>query len=84
MSDEDRLRIQAARGEARELGYTLLVDEVPNLGVLTHAAFAAPYIPNQPSIGRFLTYAKSAADAAEAGADLLHGIVERDEPWPDT
>ncbi len=82
MSEEDRLTVQACRSEARALGYTLLVDEVPNLGELTHAAFAAPYMPGQPSMGRFLTYGRSAVEAAELGADLLRGIVERDEPWP--
>jgi hypothetical protein len=45
MSEEDRLTIQACRSEARALGYTLLVDEVPNLGEFTHAAFAAPVYP---------------------------------------
>lgn len=82
ISDDDRLTLQACRGEARELGYTLLVDTVPNLGELTHAAFAAPYIPGQASMGRFLTYARSAVEAAELGLDLLRRIVERDEPWP--
>ncbi|HWO93953.1 MAG TPA: hypothetical protein VNL92_04250 [Dehalococcoidia bacterium] len=81
-SEEDRLTIQACRSEARALGYTLLVDEVPNLGELTHAAFAAPYIPGQPSMGRFLAYGRSAVEAAELGADLLRRIVERNEPWP--
>lgn len=80
--EEDRLTIQACRSEARALGYMLLVDDVPDLGELTHAAFAAPYIPGQPSMGRFLTYGRSAVEAAELGADLLRGIVERDEPWP--
>jgi hypothetical protein len=73
MSEEERLLIQACRVEARELGYMLLVDEVPNFGELTHAAFAAPYIPNQPSVGRFLTCGKSAAEAAEVGLELLSG-----------
>lgn len=82
MSEEDRLTMQACRSEARALGYTLLVDEVPNLGEFTHAAFAAPYIPNQASMGRFLTYGRSAVEAAELGADLLEGIVKRNEPWP--
>jgi hypothetical protein len=82
ISEEDRLTIQACRSEARALGYSLLVDEVPNLGELTHAAFAAPYIPGQPSMGRFLTYGRSAVEAAELGADLLRGIVENNEPWP--
>ncbi len=82
LSEDDKLTIQACKGEAREMGYTLLVDAIPNLGELTHAAFAAPYIPGQPSMGRFLAYARSALEAAQLGADLLHGIVERGEPWP--
>ena len=82
MSEDDRLTIQACRGEALALGYMLLVDEVPNFGEFTHAAFAAPHIPGQPSMGRFLTYRRSAVEAAELGADLLRGIVERNEPWP--
>jgi hypothetical protein len=82
MSEDEKLTIQACRSEARALGYMLLVDEMPNFGELTHAAFAAPYIPGQPSMGRFLTYAHSAVEAAEIGADLLRGIVERGEPWP--
>lgn len=82
MSEDDRLTIQACRSEARALGYTLLVDEIPNFGEYTHAAFAAPYIPGQPSMGRFLTYGRSAVEAAELGADLLEGIVKRNETWP--
>jgi len=81
--DEDsRLRIQAARAEAFELGYRLFVDEAINMPApITHMAFAAPAI-QQTSMARFLTYGSSVLEAAEAGLEVLRGIVERDEPWP--
>ena len=82
VSDEDRLRIQAAQSEARQLGYSLLSEHEVGIGELTHAAIAAPYIPGQATTGRFLTYSISAADAAEAGLEVLRGVVERDDPWP--
>jgi hypothetical protein len=65
MSEDDRLTIQACRGEALALGYMLLVDEVPNFGEFTHAAFAAPHIPGQPSMGRFLTYGQRTQRTSE-------------------
>jgi hypothetical protein len=37
----------------------------------------------QTSVARFLTYSTSVADAAEAGLEILRGIVERGEPWPE-
>jgi hypothetical protein len=83
LSDEDRERIQVARAEAHTLGYMLLIEEAPNIEPLTHSAVAAPRIEGQASMGRFLTYGTSAADAAEAGVDVLRGIVERGDPWPE-
>jgi len=31
----------------------------------------------------FLTYSRSEVEAAEAGLEVLRGIVERGYPWPD-
>jgi hypothetical protein len=83
ISDEDIERIKVARAEAVALGYMLIVDEAPNVEPLTHMAFAGPHVIGQAANARFLTYSTSAADAAEAGLEVLRGIVERGEPWPE-
>jgi hypothetical protein len=83
ISKSDAARIDAARQAAHQRGYMLLVDQVPNLGALTHAANAAPVVANQPSMGRHLTYGTSAVEAAEAGLDVLVGILDNGDPWPD-
>jgi hypothetical protein len=80
---DERERIRAARSEAVELGYMLIIDEAPNVEPLTHMAFAGPHIPGQASTAGFLTYSTSAAGAAEAGVEILRGIVERGDPWPE-
>lgn len=80
--DAERI-VRAARQEAVELGYMLIVDEALNVGTLTHMAFAGPHVIGQPSPARFLIYSTSAAGAAEAGLEVLRGIVERGDPWPD-
>ncbi len=83
VSPEDAGRINVARRGARMLGYTLLIEDALNVEPLTHMAFAAPYIgETQPSLGRFLTYSTSAVEAAEAGVDLLRGVVEQGDAWP--
>lgn len=77
MQPDDVDRIGAARQEAYELGYMLFVDE--GLGLpppLTHMAYAGPHMQNQPSMARFLCYSTSAADAAEAGLQVLRDIAE--------
>lgn len=85
VSPEEAERINVARSEARALGYTLFVEEALNVEPLTHMAFAAPYLgTTQASMGRFLSYSTSAAEAAEAGADILRGIVERGDAWPES
>ncbi len=82
-ADEDAERIRAARQEAVELGYMLIVDEALNVEPLTHMAFAGPRTVGQATTARFLTYSTSAAEAAEAGVEILRGIVERGDPWPE-
>jgi hypothetical protein len=84
MDEEVRLRIQAAKAEAWELGYRLLVDEAYNIQPVTHGAFAFPGTSSGTSFGRFLAWGKSPQEAAETGVDVLRGIVERDEPWPES
>lgn len=84
VSAEDRDRIRAAEAEAHDVGFRLYVDEAPNLlGEVTHMAMAAPHNDGQPTLIRFLTYSTSAADAAEGGLDVLRGVLERGEPWPE-
>jgi hypothetical protein len=86
MSDADfqqNERIRIAKATARELGYTLWTEEALNLAPLTHMAIAAPYIANQASMGRFLTYSTSASEAAEAGLEVLRGIAQSGDPWPE-
>jgi hypothetical protein len=82
-SDDDRERILTAQREADALGYRLVVEEAPNIEPVTHMAVGFPVVPGQGSMGRFLAYGTSAAEAAENGADVLQGIVERDDPWPE-
>jgi hypothetical protein len=82
VTDEDRARIRTAQDEAYELGYRLVIEDAPNLGLLRHMALAYSVMGTQPSMGRWLTYAPSAPEAAEAGVEILRGIVERDDPWP--
>jgi hypothetical protein len=83
ISDEDAQRIRVARAEAAALGYMLIVEDALNIEPLTHMALAGPRIEGQVANARFLTYSTSAADAAEAGVDVLRGIVERGDPWPE-
>ncbi len=84
-SDEDQARIAAARDQAHSLGYMLLVDEAPNMATpITHMAHAARDLGyERTSVGRFLTYSTSVADAAEAGLAILRGIVNNGDPWPE-
>lgn len=82
--DEQRSREHVAKTEARALGYALIVDEAPNMPAESaYMVFAAPVIVGQTSLGRFLLYAPTRADAAEAGADIVRAVVERGEPWPE-
>jgi hypothetical protein len=84
VSAEDRDRIRAAEAEAHHVGFRLYVDEAPNaLGKVTHMAMAAPHDGGRPTLIRFLTYSTSAADAAEGGLDVLRGVLERGDPWPE-
>jgi hypothetical protein len=84
ISDSDAQRINVARAEARNLGYLLMIEEALNVAPHTHMALAGPYLGDmQVSHGRFLAYGTSAAEAAEAGLDVLDGIVNRGDPWPD-
>jgi hypothetical protein len=81
--DESRLRIQAARADAFELGYRVFADEAINMPEpITYMAFAAP-VTDQVSVGAFLTYGRSAAEAMEAGLDVIRGVLERGDPWPE-
>jgi len=85
VSPEEAERINVARSEVRALGYTLFVENAQNVEPLTHMAFASPHVgTTQASMGRFLTYSTSAAEAAEAGADILGGIVEDGDAWPES
>jgi hypothetical protein len=81
----DRTRIQAAQTDADRHGYRLTIDEDLNMPVpLTHIAYAAPVVAEgEGSSGGFLCYSSSAADAAEAGAEIIRRHVELGEPWPE-
>jgi hypothetical protein len=81
MADQDEVqRLQAARYEARELGYVLFVDDAPNIEPLRYQAWAAPAVSGQVTMGRFLSYGESFADAAESGlATLKATLGEYDE-----
>jgi hypothetical protein len=84
VSSEDRDRIRAAEAEAHDAGFRLYVDEAPNLlGEVTHMAMAASHNDGHLTLIRFLTYSTSAADAAEGGLDVLLGVLERGDPWPE-
>lgn len=73
--------MQACRSEARALGYTLLVDECRTWASSRMRRSLLRTSRLMP-MGRFLTYGRSAVEAAELDADLLEGIVKRNELWP--
>ena len=76
-------RLRAARQEAYELGYMLLVDEAINVEPMRFMAFAGRIPPQgQAGTARFLTLGETLAGTAEAGLAVLRGVVERGEPWP--
>jgi hypothetical protein len=50
---------------------------------ISHMVYAHPNVVGQASMGRFLCYSTSAADAAEAGLEIVRGVVERGGPWPE-
>src|SRR6266511_1333540 len=81
----DRTRIQAAQADADRHGYRLTVDEAVNMPApLTHMAYANPRVAEgEGSWEGFLCYSSSAADAAEAGAEIIRRHVELGEPWPE-
>ena len=81
----DRTRIRAAQADADRHGYRLTVEEALNMPApLTHMAYANPVVAEgEESSGGFLCYGSSAADAAEAGAEIIRRSVEFDEPWPE-
>jgi hypothetical protein len=83
LSDEDRERVLVAQREADALGYRLMVEEALNIEPITHMAIGYPLVQGQVTMGRWLAYGKSAGEAAENGTDVLKGIVERGDPWPD-
>jgi hypothetical protein len=70
--------------EARQLGYVLDVSEAPNMPPpMAYMVYAAPYVVGQATVGRFLCYTPTAADAAETGLEIVRGVVDRSEPWPE-
>jgi hypothetical protein len=82
-SDEDKDRVLTARREARSRGYMLIIEEAYNIAPVTHMAIAARAVEGQATMGKFLAYGTSAVEAAENGADVLEGIAERGDPWPE-
>jgi hypothetical protein len=81
----DLNRVQAAQADADRYGYQLTVNEALNMPApLTHMAYANPIgAEGDESWGGFLCYGSSAADAAEAGAEIIRRHVELGEPWPE-
>lgn len=72
MSHEHEIeRLQAARYEARELGYLLMVDEAVNIEPLRYQAWAAPAVSGQATMGHFLAYGESLGETAESGLATL-------------
>ena len=74
-------RLQAAKARAFELGHRLLTTSVEGKRPFTHKAFAGR-ATREVKTGRFLAYGTSEAGAAERGAHVLEGVVERGEAWP--
>jgi hypothetical protein len=83
LPDEERERVLVAQREADALGYRLLIEEALNIEPVTHMSIGYPIVQSQVSMGRWLAYGKSAGEAAQDGVDVLKGIVERGDPWPD-
>ena len=78
LADQELLR--GARREARGLGYVLVLDDEPEGPVV---ARASPVIPGQPTFARFLATGPDVLTTLKVAIERLHGIVERDEPWPE-
>jgi hypothetical protein len=75
--------IEAARAEADRLGYLIAVDETPHMPApLTHVAHAHPVVEEgEGSLGLFLCYGSSVADAVKAGLEIISGHVKLGQPW---
>jgi hypothetical protein len=75
-------RLAEHQAAVERLGYRLIIEAVPDIGPMTHAAFVAPVGGNEAD-RRFLVQGSSEADAAMFAREVLKGIVELDWPWPD-
>jgi len=79
MADQtENERLQAARYEARQLGYVLFVDDAPNIEPLQYQVWAAPAVSGQVSMGRFLAYGTSLGETAESGLATLKATLGED------
>src|SRR5439155_15326458 len=72
-------RLRAARYEARELGYLLMVDDAVNIEPLRYQAWAAPAVSSQATMGRFLAYGESLGETAESGLATLTATLGEDD-----
>ena len=81
MPDDRTLRIHALNAEARELGYRIEVQTITHRQRPRHRAFAYHLEDEQPE-GRFLWGSTDVLEAMEKGLEVLHGVVEEDQPWP--
>jgi hypothetical protein len=83
MSNVDKtLRIHATNDEARGLGYRIEVETFAERLTPLHRAFAYR-LDDQPHGGKFLCASTDVLVALEQGLEILRGVVEHGDPWPD-
>ena len=77
MRTDEQRRVYEARVEARQLGYSLFVEDVPGSDPsAAYVAAAAPYLGSRhPAVGRPLAHGASAGEAAEAGLEALRAVA---------
>ena len=75
-------RVDDAINQARLLGYTLFLEEVPGVTSRKYIARAVPNAGPAEIRGQYLAVAASEAGAAESGLDVLRRVLYRGDPWP--
>ena len=73
--------MEAARQEAVELGFELVIDHSANMP--PNLRYMAHVVPRDETVGRFVAYAPTELDAALGAVHIVHGIVEGGDAWPE-
>jgi hypothetical protein len=75
-------RVDDAINQARLLGYTLFLEELPGVTSRRYVARAVPNAGHEEIRGQFLAVGTSEAGAAEGGLEVLRRVLYRGDPWP--